>query len=106
MTHNLASDKIVLSAPLSYIGSAARIWRITKTDNPTVRWLVLAPVAVISIGFAWMVVTSWYFIMYVLFGILFIPFRLLRRSARKQKRDKLRHHELLSAIHERDGRYS
>lgn len=104
MTRELASDKIVLSAPLSFIGSAARIWRITKTDNAVVKWFVLVPLALGLIGAAWMFVTFWYFVMYVLFGIFFIPYRLLRRSSRKQKQDKLRHHELLSAIQERNGR--
>lgn len=104
MTHELASDKIVLSAPLSFVGSAARIWKITKTDNAALKWLALVPLALILIGTAWTIVCCWYFIMYVLFGIFFIPYRLLRRSARKQKRDRLRHHELLSAIHEHKGR--
>lgn len=104
MTRELPSDKVVLSAPLSFLGSAARIWKITKTDNTALKWLVLVPLALALIAAAWMFVACWYFVMYVLFGILFIPYRLLRRSARKQKRDKLRHHELLSAIQERNGR--
>lgn len=45
-----------------------------------------------------MLVACWYFVMYVLFGILFIPYRLLRRGSRKNKRDKLRHREVLDAI--------
>jgi Flp pilus assembly protein TadB len=100
MTNELASDKVVLSAPLSFIGSAARIWKITKTDNMAVKWLVLTPLALALICAAWTFVACWYFVMYVLFGIFFIPYRLLRRSSRKQKRDRLRHHELLSAIRE------
>lgn len=101
MIHELASDKVVLPAPMSFIGSAARIWKITKTDNAALKWLALVPLALILISIAWMIVGCWYFVMYVLFGILFIPYRLLRRSSRKQKRDRLRHQELLSAIHDR-----
>lgn len=98
MSEQLISKKIVISAPLSFNGSSLRIWKITKSDNQTIKWLILVPIALILVFCAWMFVAIWYFIMYILFGILFIPYRLIRRSGRKQKRDKLRHRELLDAI--------
>lgn len=97
MDKDLKSESIVISAPFSFNGSALRIWKITKTDNQLLRWLLLVPAAIILIICAWTVVLCWYFVMYVLFGILFIPYRLIRRSARKEKRDKLRHREILDA---------
>lgn len=98
MAEKLASEKVVVSAPFSFAGSARRIWKMTKTDNELLRWLLLVPVALTLIMFAWTFVCFWYFIMYVIFGILFIPFRLWRRGARKNKRNELRHRELLEAV--------
>jgi len=98
MSAELKSERIVVSAPLSFNGSALRIWTVTKNDNQTLKWLVLVPIALTSVFCAWIFVAIWYFIIYILFGVLFIPYRLIRRSGRKQKRDKLRYRELLDAI--------
>lgn len=99
MSEKLASEKVVVSAPFSFAGSAQRIWKITKTDNAPLKWMLLVPVALMLIIFVWMFVCFWYVIMYVVFGIFFIPFRLWRRGARKNKRNELRHREVLEAIH-------
>ena len=93
----LKSEKIIISSPLSFIGSVKRIWKITDVDNPAVKML-LSLVAAALILFAWVFVAFWYVLIYVIFGILFIPYRLLRRSSRKQKQAKLRHREVLDAI--------
>jgi len=97
MNRQLASEKVVISSPLSFSGSAQRIWKMTNVDNPIVK-IVLAFVAVMLIMFAWMFILCWYFVMYVLFGVFFFIFRLFTRSRRKNKRDKLRHREVLDAI--------
>jgi Flp pilus assembly protein TadB len=93
----LKSEKVVISSPLSFIGSVKRIWKITDVDNPAVKML-LSLVAAALILFAWVFVAFWYVLIYVVFGILFIPYRMLRRSSRKQKQAKLRHREVLEAI--------
>ncbi|NTU72566.1 hypothetical protein HGB07_00080 [Candidatus Roizmanbacteria bacterium] len=98
MSNKLASEKIVISAPLSFAGSYQRIWEITETGNMILKWAVLIPIAICLVCIAWMFVMLWYFVMYVLFGILFIPFRLWRRGSRKNKRDELRHREVLDAV--------
>lgn len=97
MNSKLASEKVVVSAPFSFIGSTQRIWRITKTNNVVTK-LVLVPLALVLIAGAWVFVTCWYFIMYVLFGVFFFLYRLLRRGSRKRKQEKLRHREVLDAI--------
>lgn len=94
----LASEKVIVSAPTSFSGSAARIWKITATENAWLKWLVLAPIALFVIMFAWMLVFMWYIVIFGLFGIFVIPFRLLTRSGRKHTRGKLQHRELLEAI--------
>ena len=86
----LKSEKVVISSPLSFSGSAKRIWKITDVDSPAVK-------ALLSLV-AWIFVAFWYVLIYVVFGILFIPYRLLRRSSRKQKQAKLRHREVLETI--------
>lgn len=98
MSEKLASEQVVVSAPFSFAGSTQRIWKITKTDNAPFKWFLLVPVALTLIMFAWMFVCFWYVIMYVVFGIFFIPFRLWRRGARKNKRNELRHREMLDLI--------
>lgn len=97
MSNKLASEKVVISAPFSFAGSAQRIWKMTDVENPFLKF-ILALIAIVFIVFAWMFVACWYFILYVLFGILFIPWRLLRRGSRKRKQERLRHREVLDAI--------
>lgn len=45
MSIQLKSEKVIVSAPTSFSGSAARIWKITESDNDLVKWLVLVPIA-------------------------------------------------------------
>ena len=42
----------------------------------------------------WTLIVGWYLV----FGIFLIPYRLLRRGARKRKAEALRHREMLGAI--------
>ncbi len=95
MDQRLASEKVVVAAPMSLAGSAARIWKITDlVPNVFVKWMLLVPIALMLIMMAWMVVAVWY----IIFGILLVPYRLIRRSGRKGKRQALQHRELLEKI--------
>lgn len=98
---NLQSEQVIISSPLSFAGSAQRIWKMTSSDNNVIRWLLLVPIAVLLILTIWSIVVVWYVIIFGLFGIFVIPFRLWRRSVRKTKRDEIRHRELLEQIHSR-----
>lgn len=128
--NQLKSEKVVIEALFSFAGSKKRIWKITRWDNRLkplqlkkgdndglnflVGWFNLSSRFVtailnamikmslysIALGLimaAWMGVVVWYF----MFGILLIPYRLIRRGQRKQKRDILRHRELLDALDKR-----
>lgn len=97
MSNKLASERVVVSAPMSFHGSAARIWKLTNNDNPYLRWLVVTPIAVILISFIWFLVIFWYMI----FGLLLVPYRLIRRGSRKNKREQLRHRELIQGLERR-----
>ncbi len=98
MSIQLKSEKVIVSAPTSFSGSAARIWKITESDNDLLKWLLLVPIALGLIFMAWSFVAIWYFIIFGLFGIFVIPFRLLTRSGRNRKRNSLQHRELLEAV--------
>ena len=100
MTRKLASEKVIVSAPLSFSGSAQRIWKITDVENPIAKF-ALALIAMALIMGAWIFVLCWYFVMYILFGVFFFIFRLFTRGRCKSKRDKLRHREVLDAIEQR-----
>lgn len=90
----LESERIVVSAPLSFAGSARRIANVGWTDRTVLVRALLSWLAVpVALGVAWVVVACWY----LLFGIFVVPFRLVRRGSRKRKRDDLRHREVLDA---------
>jgi hypothetical protein len=95
MDQKLSSEKVVVAAPMSLAGSAARIWKITEiVPNVFVKWMLLVPIASMLVVMAWMVVAVWY----IIFGILLVPYRLIRRSGRKSKKNSLQHRELLDAV--------
>lgn len=89
-----ASSEVVIAAPLSFAGSAQRIWKITKGEHSTPALIGLTLGAIVLIAAAWSVVLAWYSI----FGILLVPYRLVRRGERKEIRDRLRHQEMLSTM--------
>ncbi len=99
MTKRPASERVVVQAPMSLSGSAARIWKVTNAGPPPVKWLLLAPLAVMLIMLAWTVVACWYLV----FGLFLVPYRLIRRGGRNRKRDNLRHQEMLRAVERRQG---
>lgn len=89
----LASERVVVSAPMSFAGSAQRIWHITwkRAGWPLAGMATLALVAIVV---AWAVVLIWY----VTWGLLLVPYRLIRRGSRKRHQMELRHRELIAAI--------
>jgi hypothetical protein len=90
----LASEDVIINAPMSYAGSAQRIMRIRRRASTDRHLAMLTALAVLLIVMAWILVTAWYF----WWGLLLVPYRLLRRGARKRKAEALRHRELMGAI--------
>jgi hypothetical protein len=82
----MTSDRVILESPLSYTGSAKRIWRMR---NRYLRLVVLF--------LAWDFITCYY----LSFGVLlFVPgviWRIWRRSVRREHQNSLRHLEMLAA---------
>ena len=90
----LRSEQVVVSAPMSFAGSARRIagplWSRAGAAIKVLLGWWLVPVLVVC---AWTLVAGWY----LLFGIFVVPYRLVRRGSRKRKRDEARHREMLDA---------
>jgi hypothetical protein len=90
----LASEDVIISAPMSYAGSAQRIMRLRRRATTDSERAALTAVAVSAVGIAWVLVTVWY----LMWGLLLVPYRLHRRGARKRRAEALRHRELLAAL--------
>jgi hypothetical protein len=81
------STKIVTSAPMSFSGS---LKRTRNWFSGWMFWLVGLPLVLLW----WIVILAWY----VCFGLLLVPYRLVRRGSRKRKLADARHAEVLSAV--------
>lgn len=84
----MTSDQMVVEAPMSFTGSAKRIWR--KSESSLIRLLFLAP----TIGVVWLLVAVWY----LFFGLWLVPWRLIRRGSRRRKIEEARHAEMIEAL--------
>lgn len=82
-----------IAAPLSFAGSAERIWPLTKGHSSG--WITAAVItgALLLILLAWAFVLCWY----AIWGIWLIPYRIMRRGQRKRKIEERRHAEILAA---------
>jgi hypothetical protein len=87
------SDNIIIQSPTSFVGSARRIWKLTRLGHPALKVLAV-PTALLLTGVAWVFCAVWL----LLFGVLLLPWRLLRRGARKRKQEAMRHAEMMAAV--------
>ena len=90
----LASEDVIINAPMSYAGSAQRIIRIRRHADGGGKLVAITALAILLILVVWALVTAWY----LTWGLLLVPYRLLRRGARKRKVEALRHRELMGTI--------
>lgn len=90
----LASEDVIINAPMSYAGSAQRLLRLRRHGNSATAITLLTVLAIVLVLVAWAVVTVWY----LTWGLWLVPYRLLRRGARKRKAEAMRHRELLGTI--------
>lgn len=82
------SSAVIIQSPTSFVGSYRRLRKMTR------RWPALTwPLFVLTLIMAWSLVVCWYCI----FGLLLVPWRLLRRGGRKRKLEARRHDELIAA---------
>jgi hypothetical protein len=90
----LASEDVIINAPMSYAGSAQRIMRMRRRAQDGGALVAITAVAVLLVVVAWAFVTVWY----LTWGLLLVPYRLLRRGSRKRKAEAMRHRELMGTI--------
>ncbi len=90
----LASEDVIINAPMSYAGSAQRIFRLRRRAPDGWQLAAITFMAVLLLIVVWAIVTVWYFT----WGLFLVPYRLLRRGARKRKMEALRHRELMGTI--------
>jgi hypothetical protein len=90
----LASEDVIINAPMSYVGSAQRIMRLRRLAPGGWQKNALTVLAVVLVLAAWTAITGWY----LTWGILLVPYRLLRRGSRKRKAEAMRHRELMNTI--------
>lgn len=93
----LASERVIINAPMSFAGAAQRAFRLRGNTTGVAR--VAATVGVMLLTLVWWAAVLFW---YLLFGLFLVPYRLLRRGARKRKAEALRHRELLSAVEKHD----
>jgi len=90
----LASEDVIINAPMSYAGSAQRIMRLRRQADGGGKLVAMTTLAIVLVLVVWVVVTAWY----LTWGLLLVPYRLLRRGARKRKAEAFRHRELMGTI--------
>ncbi len=90
----LASEDVIINAPMSYAGSAQRIMRIRRRAPAGWKLVAVTSLAILFVLAAWFCVTVWYLV----WGLWLVPYRLLRRGARKRKAEAMRHRELMGTI--------
>jgi uncharacterized membrane-anchored protein len=74
----LASEDVIISAPMSYTGSARRIMRIRHRAEGDGSRVGIAVLAVLLVLVVWVFVTVWYLV----WGIWLVPYRVVRRGSR------------------------
>src|SRR5207302_10112798 len=70
----LASEDVIINAPMSYAGSAQRIMRIRRWAHGGGQLAAITLVATVLVLVAWTFVTAWY----LTWGLLLVPYRLIR----------------------------
>jgi hypothetical protein len=90
----LASERVIINAPMSFAGASQRAWRIGGNLSGVPRIAVVAVLVIPLLMLWWFAIVSWS----LLFGLFLVPYRLLRRGVRKRKAEALRHRETLGAI--------
>jgi hypothetical protein len=74
-------EKPIVSSPLSFSGSTRRLWRpVTRADSPAAK-IGLGVLVVLALMLVWTFILCWYLI----FGLLVVPWRLIRRGQRRDK---------------------
>jgi Flp pilus assembly protein TadB len=90
----LGSEDVILDAPMSFTGCTKRTLR-HASQHPRRSWwgktLAVSGLA-LWLTLAYALILCWYLI----FGLLLVPYRLIRRSQRRDEQRRRQHAELLA----------
>jgi len=90
----LGSEEIILDAPMSFAGITKRTRRFSRL-HPRDHWWskALATTGLtVWLTLAYVLILCWY----LAFGLLLVPYRLIRRSQRRDEQRRRQHAELLA----------
>jgi hypothetical protein len=90
----LGSEQVILDAPMSFTGCTKRTLRYAS-QHPRRSWwgkTLAVTGLVLWLTVAWCVILCWYLI----FGLWLVPYRLIRRSQRRDEQRRRQHAELLA----------
>src|SRR5262249_33670697 len=95
----LPSERVVVSAPMSFTGAAARAWKLTRYPHGA-GWMTAARTATIT-GVILLTLIWWAAVLcwYAIFSVWLIPYRLIRHGARRRKIERLQHAEMMTAVY-------
>ena len=91
------SEDVIINAPMSFAGAAQRAFRLRRSTLGLPAAVAMPVMTVVAVSVAcvwWMAVLMWY----CCFGLLLVPYRLLRRGSRTRKAEARRHREVLDTL--------
>jgi Flp pilus assembly protein TadB len=71
------------AAPMSFVGSTRRMSAWARGHRSLIGKAFAWSCVAVSLLLVWMVIAGWYVIVFGIFGVFTIPFRLMRRGQRK-----------------------
>ncbi len=91
----LGSEEVILDAPMSFTGVTKRTLRFSRHYQRVHWWSnALAVIGLtVWLTLAYVLILCWY----VIFGLLLVPYRLIRRSQRRDEQRRRQHAELLAS---------
>lgn len=94
--NSLGSEQVILEAPMSFTGCTKRTLRFSGKHQCLKWWSKSLAVIGLVLWFllAYASILVWYFT----FGLLLVPYRLIRRSQRKNEKESRQHAELMAQL--------
>lgn len=97
----LESERVIINSAMSFTGATQRSFRIGRNQTGVELWAIRVFLVVPLLVVWWVAVAAWYLVVFGLLAVVTIPYRLLRRGARKRKAEAIRHRELMDAASRR-----
>ena len=76
-------DKRSYSSPMSFVGATSRLWRLTDTEHTWTKITMATLLIFLIYPFVYTALAGWYVLIFGVFGVFVIPWRLQRRAERR-----------------------